>query len=152
MKSAEIAAGLSVPLEGMLGFELRRTATAVAAALSDALEPLDLRTSEASLLLILAENPGCTQSDVCRALRAQPANMVPIVNRLMGAGLIEREPIEGRAMSLFLTRKGKALHERVKKAMAQHEARIVKRLSKEQQKQVVEALRIICKDACCTDS
>ena len=61
------------PLDAMLGFHLRRTAAAVTGALSEGLAPLGFNPGEATLLRLIGANPGCSQSDIARALRAQPA-------------------------------------------------------------------------------
>lgn len=148
MKAPGKTAVITDPLENLLGFELRRASVAVMAALSDALEPLGLRPSEASMLMIIGSNPGSTQSDVGRALRVQPANMVPIINRLMLTGSLERIPTEGRSLSLFLTEQGRALFEQVKDIFASHEKRYSRHLSDEARNELVIALRSIFWEAC----
>ena len=45
------------------------------------LAPLDLRQTDVSVLLLVAENPGITQSEVGKALDIQRANMAPLVAR-----------------------------------------------------------------------
>ncbi len=140
------------PLQSMLGFQLRRTSVAVMNALAVELEPLGIRPSEATLLMMIGANPGCTQSDVCRALRAQPANMVPLVNKLVVAGSIERERGKGRAIGLRLTDDGKTLFENVRAAFARHEARIARNLPPAMRADLIPALMRICRDACCPDS
>jgi DNA-binding MarR family transcriptional regulator len=139
------------PLSGLLGYELRRTSAAVMSSLSEALAPLELRPSEASLLSIIAENPGCIQSEIGRALRAQPANLVPLVTKLAAAGYIERDRREGRAIALHLTARGAELARMVQETFAKHETRIARRLPESVTRQLIETLRIICKDACCND-
>jgi DNA-binding MarR family transcriptional regulator len=151
VKVLEKAAALDNPLEGMFGFELRRASSAVMMALTNELETLDLRPSEASLLMVIGDNPGCTQSDIGRAMRAQPANLVPLINRLTQAGAIERVPGEGRAISLHLTRRGATLLRQARAVTARIEARLVRGLSKSAQQQIVEALRLMTKNACCHD-
>lgn len=151
MKALEKNEPLSDPLGEMLAFELRRTSVAVANAFAAAVEPLGLRTSEATLLIFIAANEGCTQSDIARALRAQPANLVPLIQKLVQAGVLAREPADKRAVSLLLTKQGAALAKRINQAAAKHEARIARRLSPATRAQVMKALRMICKDACCEE-
>lgn len=139
------------PLQGMVGYEIRRTMGAVMNSLSTELDPLDLRPSEGMLLLALGANPGCTQSELSRALRAQPANLVPIINKLTTAGLVERVPTSGRSLALYLTDQGKRLYEQVEAAFARHEARIAGHLSDKARRDVIATLRSICKAACCGD-
>lgn len=144
--------GLVDPLAAMLGYQLRRTSVAVMNALAGELEPLGIRPGEASLLMFIAANPGCTQSDVSRALRAQPANMVPLVNKLMQGGSIGREQGKGRAIALTLTPQGQQLFDEVRAVFARHEARIARNLPEGVREMLIPALLQICKDACCSDT
>lgn len=151
MKAPETISSITDPLENLLGYELRRASVAAMAALSTELDPLGLRPSEASMLKIIGANPGCTQSEICRALRVQPANMVPLINRLMAAGSLERVRTEGRALAIFLTAQGQVLLGQVTEAITRHEERIARHLPDDMRDQVIAALRLICRDACCDD-
>lgn len=137
------------PLHGTVGWELRRASGAVMNALGAEIEPLGLRTSEATMLLLIGTNPGSTQSDVGRAMRVQPANMVPLINKLVSAGLVERIPGIGRALALHLTAEGATRFDAVKAAFARHEARITRLLPEPQREAMVEALRGLVRAACC---
>ena len=139
------------PLETMLGFQLRRTSVAVMNTLTEHLAPLGILTSEASLLMMIGANPGCTQSDISRVLRAKPANMVPLVNKLVQAGSIEREQGKGRAIALSLTNTGQQLYLDVKAVFARQEVSISRNLSPELRDALIPALLRICRDACCPD-
>src|SRR5690606_22606409 len=88
------------------GYALRRAANATAAELSARLASLDLRQSDASMLMLVASNPGATSSALGRALGIERANMVPLLKRLEEAGLIEREAIDGKSQGLRLTAEG----------------------------------------------
>ena len=151
MEINPIAPGIDDPLSSMLGYQLRRTSVAAMSALAEELEPLGILPSEASLLMIIGANPGCTQSDVGRALRAQPANLVPLINKLMRAGAVGRAPGKGRAIALTLTDTGRRLFSDVQTAFARHEARIARNLPKELHDTLIPVLMQICKDACCPD-
>nr|WP_223178498.1 MarR family transcriptional regulator [Sphingobium scionense] len=133
----------------MLGFHLRRTAAAVTGALGEALVPLGLNPGEATLLRLIGANPGCSQSDIARALRAQPANLVPLINKLALSGLLDKGAGKGRAIPLTLTAEGLALHGQVCAAFDAHEARIGRSIPIEQRRDVIALLRQICLDACC---
>lgn len=149
MKTTEKVSVLRDPLEGLLTYELRKTSAAVMGAIAFELESLDLRWSDASLMMVIGANPGCTQSDISRALRIQPTNVVPLINKLTRAGLLERVAGEGRAVSLFLTKSGAALLKQVKSAIARQEARLSRNLSQAQKAQVTDVLHLLCKNACC---
>ncbi|RJF91291.1 MarR family winged helix-turn-helix transcriptional regulator [Sphingomonas cavernae] len=141
---------ISDPLQAMLGFQLRRTSVAVMAALGDELDPLGINPSEASLLMLIGANEGCTQSDISRALRAKPANLVPLINKLAMAGALDRAPGKGRTIALSLSDRGRALHVEVRQAFARHEARITRNVPEDRRADIVDLLRQICLDACCS--
>jgi DNA-binding MarR family transcriptional regulator len=139
----------SDPFHTMLGFQLRRTSVAVMSALASELDPLGLNPSEASLIMLIGANPGCTQSAISRAQRAKPANLVPLINQLSAAGALERAPGRGRAIALSLTEKGRDLHGKAKAVFERHEARIGHGLPAEKRAEMIAMLRRICADACC---
>ena len=136
-------------LDGLFSHELRRTSVGVAAALADMLAPLDLRASEASMLIVIGDNPGCTQSDIGRSMRAQAANLVPIIQRLESEGLLERTPGEGRTIQLQLSKSGAKKFAQVRDVFARFETKLTRGMSKAQQTQAVSALRLLLKNACC---
>jgi DNA-binding MarR family transcriptional regulator len=135
-------------LADTLGFQLRRASALLKTGLEAELEPLGLRTSEATVLLALGESPGRTQSELGRDLRIKPANMTPIVSRLTAAGLIERSPGAGRANALTLTAEGATRRDDVRTALQRHEDRIGRQLSAEDKARLVEALRAIADQGC----
>jgi DNA-binding MarR family transcriptional regulator len=94
------------PLLRFPGYALRRAANSTAAELSARLAKVELRQSDASLLMLVASNPGATSSALGRALGIERANMVPLLKRLEEAGLIEREAIDGKSQGLRLTAEG----------------------------------------------
>lgn len=148
MKTPDKTAALTDPLAGQLGYELRRASVAMMAAFGNELESLGLRPSEASMLMIIGSNPGCTQSGVGRALRIKPANMVPIINRLVMSGAVERVPNEGRSLAIFLTDRGRSIYEQVKRTFLRHERRFSRLLSDDARRQMIQSLRSICSEAC----
>ena len=150
MATSETTVGITNPLEGLLGYELRRASVAAMSAYASALDPLGLRPSDALMLMIIGANPGCTQSDLCRSLMMQPANMTPIVRQLVQAGWLEKAPAEGRSIALYLTPGGAALFDQIGRTVAEHEAKITRRVSKGDQAKLVKALRTIVEDAVLT--
>jgi DNA-binding MarR family transcriptional regulator len=140
---------ISDPLAAMLGFQLRRASVAVMNALAEELAPWGLNPGEGSLLLMVGANPGVTQSAIGRSMRAQPANLVPLINKLTAIGAIERVPGKGRTIALSLTAEGRSLHEGVAAAFARNEARITRNVPAGRRAETIELLRQICLDACC---
>ena len=136
------------PMENLASFQLRRTALLVWAKFAESLEQLGLRPSDANLLMIIGANQGCSQSDLCRALRAKPTNMVPMVNSLMAMGVVEKGDAIGRSVPLYLTEDGERLLKKVKVAVIKHEKKIFSALSKTKCDQLTGTLQAIFTSVC----
>jgi DNA-binding MarR family transcriptional regulator len=75
-------------MHGTLHYELRRAAGALTGVMNGLFGRHGLKPSEATLLMAIGHNPGCTQSDIARLHRSQAANLVPLIAKLErdGAG------------------------------------------------------------------
>ena len=131
------------PLIRFPGYALRRAASATAAELSARLAALDLRQSDASLLLLVAVNPGATSSALGRALGVERANMVPLLKRLDEAGLIGREAIDGKSQGLRLTPAGLRRLAEARKIIEAFEAELLARVPAEHRDHLLPALNAI---------
>ena len=131
------------PLIRFPGYALRRAANATAAELSARLAALDLRQSDASLLLLVAVNPGATSSALGRALGVERANMVPLLKRLDEAGLIGREAIDGKSQGLRLTPAGLQRLAEARKIIEAFEAELLARVPAEHRDHLLPALNAI---------
>ena len=131
------------PLIRFPGYALRRAANATAAELAARLAALDLRQSDASLLLLVAVNPGATSSALGRALGVERANMVPLLKRLGEAGLIEREAIDGKSQGLRLTPAGLRRLAEARKIIEAFEAELLARVPAEHRDHLLPALNAI---------
>jgi DNA-binding MarR family transcriptional regulator len=112
------------PLASLLGYHLRRLSVAVMADLTNALAPLNLKPTDASILFLTGARPGLTQSELGRELGIQRANMAPLIGALIRRGLIERSPVDGRSQSLHLTQKGETTRTQAWHATQTHESRL----------------------------
>jgi DNA-binding MarR family transcriptional regulator len=97
---------LADPLAERLGYQLRRVSVAMMADISAKLVPLGLRPAEATILLLVGANPGCQQGEIGEALGIKRANMVPLIARLVDAGLVTRARADGRSHAISLTSRG----------------------------------------------
>lgn len=97
---------MSDPLSRRPGYALRRAANAMMSELARRLAAIDLRISEASILLFVDNRTDVTASEIGRTLDIQRANMVPLLNRLEAAGLVERRPLDGKSQAVLLTQAG----------------------------------------------
>ena len=96
------------PLKSFPGYSLRRAANAMVAELSARLSAIDLRHTEASVLILVNANNDLTASALGRMLDIQRANMVPLLGRLEAAGWLYKEPLDGKSHALLLTKAGQA--------------------------------------------
>ena len=119
------------PLKPLPGYALRRASSAMLADLSARLAPLDLRTTEASILVLIEANDGIKQSELCKILDIQRANMTPIIARLEARLLITRTAVDGRSQGLTLSISGQNVVLQIKDAMTAHEAYLVARIPAE---------------------
>lgn len=113
------------PLQGLLGYQLRRASAAMLADLTETLADLDLRVTEASVLLQVQANLDITQSEIGRILAIKRANMAPMTAGLLDRGLIVRSPADGRSQALRLTLAGETCCRDVRRLIATHEMRFL---------------------------
>src|ERR1700676_2762237 len=114
------------PLAKLPGYVLRRASAATLAELNQRLQPLNLRHAETACLLLIDASPGLTQSKIGRILDIQRSNMVPLVLRFEGRGLIERKKVDGRSQGLKLTRAGRSLLARARNVVEPFEAALMR--------------------------
>lgn len=122
------------------GYSLRRAANATAAQLSARLAEVGLRQVEASLLLLIADNPAVTASALGRQLDIQRANMVPLLKRLEDNGWITRTPIDGKSQGLTLTAEGLAVKKQAGAIIEKFERELLDRVPAEHRDHLLPAL------------
>lgn len=130
----------SDPLRQLPGYVLRRASVTVMAELADRLAPLDLRHVEATILMVLGERPGMSQSALGRLLGIKRANMTPLAARLEAQGLIVRQASDGRSLGLVLSDEGAALSARVRLIIEAHERSLLNRVPVEYREALLPAL------------
>lgn len=131
------------PLDALPGYLLRRAAQVMMAELSARLQPLGLKISEASVLLLVDGRHDMTSSEIGRLLDIQRANMVPLLTRLEAAGLIHREPIDGKSQAILLTETGRERLDQVKQTTQTFETDLLGRIPGEHRDHLVPALRAL---------
>jgi DNA-binding MarR family transcriptional regulator len=127
--------------DSLLGYHLRRLSVVVMTDLTQALSPLDLKPADASVLFVIAANPGITQSEVGKALGILRANMAPLIGALLKRDLIEREPVDGRSQALKLSSAGRNLCAQAKLVTQEHENRLFGTLTASARNRLIAQLR-----------
>jgi DNA-binding MarR family transcriptional regulator len=128
------------PLLRYPGYVLRRASGAAMAEFAARMEVLGLRTSEATILQIVAANPGISQSALGRMLDIQRANMTPIAARLEARGLVRRLPSDGRSLGLELTDEGQQLAQKARGVIDAFETELTNRIPEEHRAHLLPAL------------
>jgi DNA-binding MarR family transcriptional regulator len=131
------------PLQTIPGYLLSRASAAVLQRLNTALKPLGVRHVDSSILLLIASNPGMTQSEIGRVLDIQRANMVPLIARLEARGWLIRTPNGGRAQGLSLSPAGSAATTDIRAIMDQQEASLIACIPPDRRGDFVEMLRAV---------
>jgi DNA-binding MarR family transcriptional regulator len=137
------AASLVEPLSSLPGYLLRRAANAMMAELAIHLAALDLRISEATVLLLLDGRTDLTSANIGKILDIQRANMVPLLARLEGAGLIRREPLDRKSMAILLTDEGRSCRAQVDAITQQFEDDLLARIPPDHRPHLVPALQAL---------
>jgi DNA-binding MarR family transcriptional regulator len=131
------------PLKDLPGYALRRASAAAMQKLARRLSQLDLRPTEASVLMVIESNPNISQSEIGRMLEIAGANMAPLVSRLEKRELVERQPVDGRSHGLELTARGRALMLRASKEMRSHEEELLAKIPASYRAAFLSALRAL---------
>lgn len=130
-------------LTNLPGYALRRAANAMMSELANRLAVVDMRVSDASVMMMLGATPGITASEVGRALDIERANMVPLLNRIEEAGLIERQPLDRKSLGILLTREGEERLARIREIVERFEQDLIDRIPKEHRDHFLPALNAL---------
>jgi DNA-binding MarR family transcriptional regulator len=128
------------PLRQYPGYALRRASSMFMASLASKFSDLDLRISEATVLLVIQANPGIKQSTIGQILDIARANIAPLVGRLDTRGLIDRKPVDGRSHGLKLTPEGQKLADTVMAIVEKHERVLLERIPEDLRAPFMQAL------------
>ncbi|CAM8672659.1 MULTISPECIES: MarR family winged helix-turn-helix transcriptional regulator [Sphingobium] len=131
------------PLSHLPGYALRRAAHVIMVDLSTRLQAVDLKLSEASVLLLIDGRDDITSSEIGRILDIQRANMVPLLNRLDAQKLIQRRPLDRKSMAITLTEEGKKRLVRTKAITQAFETDLLARIPQEHRDHFVPALNAL---------
>ena len=131
---------LQEPLLGLTGYVLRRASTTTLAELTQGLAPLDLRPTDAALLVLLDAAPQVTHSEAAETLGLRRPNLVPIVAGLEKRGLLERTRIDFRSEGLALSDRGRLLLGKALQVIAVHEQQLIERVPEELRPMVMPIL------------
>ena len=130
-------------LNGHFGYFIRRLQVWVFQDFIRTLGPIDIRPAQYSVLIVIAANPGLSQSDLADRLGIERARLVRVLDRLQRRGLTRRLPsrTDRRSHALRLTRAGQRTLKHAKALAALHEMQLVQKLGSERRKSLLTALK-----------
>jgi DNA-binding MarR family transcriptional regulator len=106
---------------------------------------LNLTHKQIAILWLVGGCPGIVQSNICSWLKADRATVATMVQALAQKGLLKKHlsSADGRLVPMSLTEKGEQVLAMAKRAIAEHEAAILRGFSKEELAQAKSLLRKI---------
>jgi len=133
------------PLADFPGYALKRASSNMWSVLSKRLGLIGLSVTDATILILVDANLELTQTELCKALDINKANMTPRISKLVNAGLIARRRLgkrqDGRSHFLALTDDGRMKKGEAYAIMESHEAFLRDRIAPEYIDHFVPALR-----------
>ncbi|KPK09359.1 MAG: hypothetical protein AMJ64_00490 [Betaproteobacteria bacterium SG8_39] len=132
-------------LSDLIGYRLRRAQQELFRDFAASIP--DLSPGRAGLLMLIEANPGVTQSRLAQAMALDRSTMVGVLDALESRGWLERRKgSDRRTNGLWLTRGGRLLLARVKRRIADHEARVTARLTGAERARLLMLLGKLCPD------
>jgi DNA-binding MarR family transcriptional regulator len=105
-------------------------------------DPLNLRTVEFTVLMLLLTNDDVTATQISRTLAMSAPNLTQLLDRLVERGLVarERSPHDRRAQHIRLTRAGRALAKKAHEISLEMERQALQHLSDAERAMLLELL------------
>jgi DNA-binding MarR family transcriptional regulator len=132
-------------LQGFIGYQLKRAFNVLQADLSRTLKPHGLRMLTYTALILIADNPGLSQSQLAAAMDVERPNLVVILDELEQRELILREkvPTDRRIYALKVTLKGRLLYDKATTDVKAHETSMLSGMDAQTRQTVVDAMQMI---------
>ncbi|MDA0786407.1 MAG: MarR family transcriptional regulator [Proteobacteria bacterium] len=139
-KSDEIDLGL---LPGLVGYQLRRAQIETFQHFVSNLGDEGMRPGWFGLLIIVANNPGLSQTQLARALGVDGSTMVAMIDRMEQSGWVARlrSKTDRRSHELHLTDAGVGMLARVTPMVRDHDAAITANLTEPESGELLRLLR-----------
>jgi DNA-binding MarR family transcriptional regulator len=132
-------------VDGLLGYHIRLATMELRRNFFQHVGEGDLRPGIASLLQLVAANPGASQVELSRAMHVDKASLVALLDKAEGAGWLvrARSKADRRRHELRLTPSGQIAAEKVRMQMLRFEKKYIDRFTPKEVELLVDYLRRI---------
>ena len=129
-------------IRSIVGFHIRLAHSAVYRHFTETFTDLDLTQKQVSVLWLVDDHPGISQTDLAQRMRMDRATTMAIVNRLEAKSYLVRgkSPSDGRKQTLNLTDRGRKALVVAKDAILAHERWLKSRFSDKEVETLIELL------------
>lgn len=133
------------PLDELLGFHIRLAMVELRRSFLRHVADGAVRPGLATLLQLVAANPGASQVELSRALHIDKASLVALLDQAEAAGWLKRvrSKVDRRRHELKLTSQGETTAAMLRRQTTRHEKKYLDRFSPAELEQLVEYLRRI---------
>lgn len=129
-------------LDELIGFHLRIAQIRVFKDFEQSVGELGITPAGFSVMEVLRQNPGITQSKLAAAVFLDRSSVVPLLDKLEKKGLLSRQAstTDRRNNHLFLSEEGTRTLDAAKALVNQHESRISNTLNLEERQTLISLL------------
>jgi DNA-binding MarR family transcriptional regulator len=129
-------------IRNIVGFHIRLAHGAVYRHFTETFADLDLTQKQVSVLWLVNDHPGISQTDLAQRMRMDRATTMAIVNRLQSRSYLVRgqSANDGRKQTLNLTDAGRKALVVAKDAIAEHERWLKSRFTDKEVSSLIEML------------
>ncbi len=124
--------------KGQPAFLLAQLGAHAASQFAERLQVLELTPPDVGILRLLRAAAGPSQQELAAKLQIHPSRLVAVLDNLEKRGLVERRanPDDRRLYSLFLTKEGGELLERIGKVAREHQDALLAALNREERSEL----------------
>jgi DNA-binding MarR family transcriptional regulator len=135
----------SEPLDGLLGYHLRLATMELRRSFLRHVADGDVHPGLASLLQLVAANPGASQVELSRVMHIDKASLVSLLDKAEASGWLQRvrSKEDRRRHELALLPAGEKMAASLRKQALRHEKKYVDRFSTDELERMVDYLRRI---------
>jgi DNA-binding MarR family transcriptional regulator len=128
--------------KGQGAFLLAQLGAHAASQFAERLRVLELAPADAGILRLLRVAAGLSQQELASKLRIHPSRLVAILDNLEKQGFVERRTNAGdrRLYSLYLTKDGGEVLEKIGKVAREHQDALLAALNKEERDELADLL------------